>query len=76
VVRNALAISFALLGGVVGYFGFLTLLDYGFYALALPGGLVGLVGGIVQTRSRTVPAVCALLATVQAFSQSIGTHPS
>ena len=61
-VRNALAICGALLGGVVGYFGFLMLLDYGFYALALPGGLVGLVGGIVQTRSRVVPAVCALLA--------------
>jgi hypothetical protein len=62
VVRNALAICSALLGGIVGYFGFLMLLDYGFHALALPGGLVGLVGGIVQTRSRIVPAVCALLA--------------
>jgi hypothetical protein len=64
VVRNALAICCALLGGVVGYFGFLVLLNYGLYALALPGGLIGLVSGIVQTRSRIVPAVCALLAIV------------
>ena len=61
-MRNALAICGALVGGVVGYFGFVVLLDYGFYALALPGGLLGLVSGIVQARSRIVPVVCAVLA--------------
>jgi hypothetical protein len=60
--QNALAICCALLGGVTGYLGFIALLDYGFYALALPGGLLGLTGGIVQPRSRLVPALCGLLA--------------
>jgi hypothetical protein len=62
VFRSALTISCALLGGALGYFGFVVLLDYGFYALALPGGLLGLAAGIVPTRSRIVPTVCALLA--------------
>jgi len=62
VLRNALPICGALVGGVVGYYGFVVLLDYGFYALALPGGLLGLVSGIVRVRSRIVPVVCAVLA--------------
>ena len=62
-IRNSLAIGCALLGGTLGYFGFILLLGQGFYALVLPGGLLGLAAGIVRTRSSSVHAVCALLAT-------------
>jgi hypothetical protein len=54
VVRNALTISCALLGGALGHVGFAVLLDHGFYALALPGSLLGLAAGIAPTQSRIV----------------------
>lgn len=61
-VRNTLAIGCGLLGGVAGYFGFVALLGKGFYALVLPGGLLGLAAGIVPTQSRLVPLACGVLA--------------
>lgn len=61
-VRNILAIGCGLLGGAAGYVGFIALLGQGFYALVLPGGLVGLAAGIVPTQSRLVPLACGVLA--------------
>jgi hypothetical protein len=61
VIRNTVALSCALAGGIAGYFGFVALLQYGFYALALPGGLVGLLGGVVATRSRIVSVACGVM---------------
>jgi hypothetical protein len=53
----------ALAGGVVGYFVFFWLARQGFYALVLPGALVG-AGGSALTRDRSVPRGigCAVVA--------------
>ncbi len=57
-----IALGGACLGGVLGFFGFSLLLGQGFYALVLPGGLLGLGAGIVPTRSILVAVVCGLAA--------------
>lgn len=50
-------------GGVLGYFAFMWIARQGFYALLLPGALVGAGGGL-GARERSVPraAACALVA--------------
>jgi len=58
-----LALGGACVGGTLGFFGFGWLLQQGFYALVLPGGLLGLGAGIVPTRSILVAVVCGLFAT-------------
>ena len=63
-VGNALTILCACLGGYVGYLGFMFLADRGFYALVLPGGVLGLAAGIPRSRSIAVPILCGLLAIV------------
>jgi hypothetical protein len=53
----------ALAGGVVGYFAFSWALGQGFYAPVLPGGMVGIGGGLlVKDRSVLRATVCGLLA--------------
>jgi len=59
---NLLTIACACVGGLLGYLAFVQLLDKGYYALVLPGGLLGLAAGIPRSRSRIVPVLCALLA--------------
>ena len=59
-----LAIGCAIVGGLVGYFGFVMLLDQGFYALVLPGGLLGLAAGVVRTRGAVVAVLSAFLAII------------
>jgi hypothetical protein len=55
-------------GGVVGYFAFFWIAGQGFYALVLPGGLVGLGAGLAaRTRSVPLAVVCALAALVLGF---------
>ena len=49
------------MGGFLGYLGFVLLVDRGYYALVLPGGLLGLVAGIPRSRSLMVPALCGIL---------------
>jgi hypothetical protein len=61
-VSNVGAICCACVGGLLGYVGFFLLLHRGFYALILPGGLLGLAGGIVRSRSPIVAVLCGLLA--------------
>jgi len=59
----ALAAVGAVMGGAIGYFLFVWLVRHGFYALALPGALLGLGGGwLVKCRSIPVAAVCGILA--------------
>jgi hypothetical protein len=59
----AVGILGAVAGGVLGYFAFLWIASQGFYALALPGGMIGLGGGLlVRSRSPLRAAVCAVLA--------------
>ena len=43
--NDILALAGAVIGGVLGYFGFLLLVEQGFYALALPGALAGIAAG-------------------------------
>jgi hypothetical protein len=59
----------ALAGGVAGHFAFLWIARQGFYALILPGALIGFAGGwFVQRPTRgfglVFGIVCALLALI------------
>ena len=62
--RDGLALLGALVGGALGYLAFFWLAGQGFYALVLPGALLGLGGGLARPRSRFVPVVCGLMALV------------
>jgi hypothetical protein len=62
VKHNLLALCGAVAGGVLGYFAFFWILTHGFYAMILPGGLVGIGAGIFRNRSVWVAVVCGLLA--------------
>ena len=47
---------------ILGYFAFSWLATQGYYALALPGGLLGLGAGIGKNRSIWVAIVCGVAA--------------
>jgi len=58
----ALGVAGALAGGIVGYFVFGWLAGQGFYALALPGVLVGIgAGWFPQDRSMSLAIGCGIL---------------
>src|SRR3954465_4447786 len=59
----ALGILGAIVGGVIGYFLFIWIARQGFYALMLPGWLLGEGAGLCARR-RSIPlgVVCAVLA--------------
>jgi hypothetical protein len=59
-----LAFLGAAAGGVLGYCVFFWMARQGFYALALPGGLLGLGAGITKTRTILVAIICGLAAAV------------
>ena len=62
-VRNLLlGILGAAAGGALGYFAFFWIARQGFYALMLPGGLVGVGGGLL-VRDRSVPRaiICGMM---------------
>jgi len=61
--NNILALVAALVSGTLGYFVFFWIAKQGFYALALPGGLLGLGAGVVKNRSVGVAVACGLMAT-------------
>jgi hypothetical protein len=63
-VGNVSTVCCACVGGFLGYLGFVLLLDRGYYALVLPGGLLGLGAGIPRSRSLMVPALCGVLGIV------------
>jgi len=60
--HNVLALAGALVGGALGYFAFFWIAEQGFYALVLPGGLLGLGAGIVKNRSVWIAVACGVLA--------------
>jgi hypothetical protein len=63
-LRNLLiGVGGAIGGGILGYFAFMWIARQGFYALMLPGGLVGLGGGLwVRDRSPLRAAICSVIA--------------
>jgi hypothetical protein len=65
--EKAFMLMGAVAGGLVGYFGFLWIARQGFYALVLPGGLVGVGASLFQNKSIRLCVVCGLLALVLGF---------
>ena len=60
--NHILVLAGAVAGGVLGYFGFLWLAHQGFYALAVPGGLVGVGAGCFRNKSLPVAIACGVMA--------------
>ena len=64
-MKNSLLVLVgAAIGGAIGYFVFFWIKRQGFYALALPGGLLGLGAGWTKNRSKSLAVVCGLAAFV------------
>jgi hypothetical protein len=60
--RTFLPFCGALAGGILGYFAFFWIAIQGFYALILPGALLGLGAGIAKNRSVLLAVACGLAA--------------
>jgi hypothetical protein len=59
----AVGLAGAAVGGAVGYFAFVWLAGQGFYALALPGVLLGVGAGLLaRRRSLALAVTCGVLA--------------
>jgi hypothetical protein len=57
---NLLALAGGLVGGALGYYAFFILAKQGFYALAVPGTLIGLGAGVGKNHTTLVPAICGI----------------
>ena len=67
-LRNTLfALLGAAVGGFVGYLGFFWCARQGFYALVLPGGLLGLGAGLSRNPPSAVAFLCGLSALTLGF---------
>lgn len=62
--NNLLALLCGSIGGVLGYFAFDWIAGQGFYALILPGALVGFGAGRFPSSSIAIPALCGIMALV------------
>lgn len=62
--HTLLPLGGALLGGLIGYFAFFWIARQGFYAMVLPGGLLGLGAGYAKNRSIAIAVVCGIAALV------------
>lgn len=60
--QTLLVLGGAIAGGVLGYFACFWLARQGLYALALPGGLLGLGAGLGKCRSVALAVLCGLAA--------------
>src|SRR5579871_5186560 len=60
--QTLLALAGAVVGGVLGYFAFFWIVKQGFYALILPGGLLGLGASFGKPRSIWPAAACGVAA--------------
>jgi hypothetical protein len=65
--QNLLVLAGAIAGGLIGYLGFLWITRQGFYALVLPGALVGVGASLFSIRSTGLCIVCGLLALAFGF---------
>jgi hypothetical protein len=52
----------AVLGGVVGYFGCRWFWNHGYYAMVLPGGLIGVGAGMGKSKSIWPAILCCVAA--------------
>ncbi len=57
-----LALLGAVVGGAIGHFVFLWIAKQGFYAMILPGALVGFGATFGKARHVSVPIICGVLA--------------
>jgi hypothetical protein len=64
---NGPALVAAAVGGTVGYFLFFWAAKQGYYALILPGGLLGFAAGMVKCKSIAVAILCGLSALALGF---------
>ncbi|WP_165230049.1 hypothetical protein [Aquisphaera insulae] len=65
IVSNLLGLVGAILGGTVGYYTFRWIVGQGFYALILPGALLGLGCGMLSRHPSTTRGVlCGIAALV------------
>ena len=58
----ALLVVGAVVGGAIGYFGFMWLGSQGFYAMVLPGGMIGIGAGLGKSKSIVPAILCAIAA--------------
>jgi hypothetical protein len=64
-MRTALfVLGGAIVGGLLGFFGFFWIADQGFYALVLPGGLLGLGASLAPNRWIGWAVICGAAALV------------
>lgn len=55
----------AVIGGAIGFYAFLWITRQGYYALALPGGLLGLGAGLcARGRSMALATICGVAALI------------
>jgi hypothetical protein len=60
--QRILVLIGAVVGGLVGYFGFLWIARQGFYALVVPGALLGAGASLFPNRPTAICIGCAVLA--------------
>ncbi len=57
----------AVAGALVGYFAFRWIARQGFYALVLPGGLLGIGAGLFRNKSNVLCIACGLMGLALGF---------
>jgi hypothetical protein len=62
VLQSSKCLAAAAVGGVLGYYGFFWARSFGFYAMVLPGGMIGIGASVFPVRRIWVPIVCAAAA--------------
>jgi hypothetical protein len=63
-IEWARALAAGAIGGAIGYWGFFWIAGQGFYALILPGGLLGIGAGLFRSRSLLLATICGIAATL------------
>jgi hypothetical protein len=59
--QTVFVLAGAIAGGVVGFFGFIWIAHQGFYALVLPGGLLGFGASLFHNKSTALCIICGVM---------------